>query len=327
MNVYTLSRNFWDWAFENPDKVKPNHSAMYFFAIEHCNRLGWKEKFGFPTSMAMEALGIKSYKTYVTTLKELVEFGFIKMVESSKNQYSANIIALVNFTEAPTEALTKARQKHVSKQVQSTVESIVSIDKHIYNNTILPINNGEKPSPQSEVIEDEFLEENPEPINSEELKEKKVAPKKENEVVEFFNKTCIQLSKVQLITESRKKKITARISEVGFDKLLEIITDVSESGFLNGDNPRSWTADFDWILEPRNFTKILEGNYKNKEQNGNSNTGQSNSNSGNATGHGFKNTGKVSARTILAKRLADQNKNKFSDSDGGNFTVDAEIVN
>jgi DNA gyrase inhibitor GyrI len=47
MNSYELSRNFYDWAFENPEKIKPNHAALYFFAIEHCNRLAWKEKFGF----------------------------------------------------------------------------------------------------------------------------------------------------------------------------------------------------------------------------------------------------------------------------------------
>ena len=123
LNSYKLSRSFWDWAFENPDKIKPNHSAMYFFAIEHCNRLGWKEKFGFPTVMAMEAIGIKSYNTFINTLKELVDFGFIQMVEKSKNQYSANIIALSNFNEAHNEALDKALIKHTTKQSESTIQS------------------------------------------------------------------------------------------------------------------------------------------------------------------------------------------------------------
>lgn len=141
MNVYELSRTFWNWAFENPDLVKPNHSAMFFFAIEHCNRLGWKEKFGFPTTMVMDAIGIKSYKTFITTLNELVEWGFLKMVEKSKNQYSANIIALAFFTEANTKALAKASKKHMLKQVQSTDQSIASIDIPINNNTNLPSNN------------------------------------------------------------------------------------------------------------------------------------------------------------------------------------------
>jgi glucan-binding YG repeat protein len=131
MNSYELSRKFFDWSFENPEKISPTHIAMYFFIIEHCNRLGWKEKFGLPTSMVKDAIGIKNYKTYISALNNLVEWGFIIMVEKSKNQYSSNIIAIANFTKAPdkanTKALDKALQKHNTKQVQSTV----SIDKQL----------------------------------------------------------------------------------------------------------------------------------------------------------------------------------------------------
>ena len=140
MNGYELSRNWFDFCFDNPDKVKPNHTALYFFTVEHCNRLGWKPKFGLPTEMAKEAIGIKSYNTYKATLNDLIDFGFIIMIERSKNQYSANIIALSNFDKAldkaPDKALDKALIKHMTKQgestVQSTGESIDSINKQ-YN--------------------------------------------------------------------------------------------------------------------------------------------------------------------------------------------------
>jgi virulence-associated protein VapD len=145
MDIYKLYRAFWDFAFENPEKIKPNEVAVYCFAIEHCNRLGWKKKFGFPTTMVMEAVGIKSYSVYRTSLIKLVDYGFIEMVESSRNQYSANIIALKeNYkanSEANYEALDKALVKHVSKQHQSTLQSIDSIDKQVYNNTNLQVNN------------------------------------------------------------------------------------------------------------------------------------------------------------------------------------------
>ena len=81
MNHYELSRTFWDWSFENPEKVKPIHSALYFFTIEHCNRLGWKEKFGLPTTMAKEAIGVRSYNTYINALTDLVDWGFLILVE------------------------------------------------------------------------------------------------------------------------------------------------------------------------------------------------------------------------------------------------------
>jgi hypothetical protein len=130
MNSYELSRNFFDWSFENPHKVTPNHIALYFFCIEHCNRLGWKQNFGLPTTMAKEAIGIRSYNTYIKTLNDLVDFGFIIMIEKSKNQYSSNIIALSNFNKAHDKALDKAIIKHMIKQDESTVQSIDSINKH-----------------------------------------------------------------------------------------------------------------------------------------------------------------------------------------------------
>lgn len=126
---YSLSRNWFDFCFENPEKINPSHTAVYFFAIEHCNRLGWKKKFGFPTTMVMEAVGIKSYNTFKKVLFDLVNFGFITMIEKSKNQYSANIIALSNFDKATNKALDKALTKHLTKQSESTIQSIVSIDK------------------------------------------------------------------------------------------------------------------------------------------------------------------------------------------------------
>ena len=58
--------------------------------------------------MAKEAVGIKSYNTYINSLNDLIEFGFIVMVEKSKNQYTANIVALSNFDKAQYKALDEA---------------------------------------------------------------------------------------------------------------------------------------------------------------------------------------------------------------------------
>jgi hypothetical protein len=128
---YDLSRAWFDFCFENPEKISPNHTALYMFCIEHCNRLGWKKKFGLPTTMAMEAIGVHSYNTYIKTLNNLIEFGFIKLVEKSKNQYSSNIIALSNFDKALDKALDKASIKHSIKHSESTVQSNYSIIKQI----------------------------------------------------------------------------------------------------------------------------------------------------------------------------------------------------
>ncbi len=148
MNSYDLSRAFINFSFENPTKIKPNHYALYFFAIEQCNRLGWKKQFGLPTTMAMEAIGIKSYNTYIKTFDELEAFSFFKVLERSKNQYSSNIIELSKFDKALDKALDKAFIKHDTKHlikqsestVQSTVQSIDSIIKQINKLTSKQIN-------------------------------------------------------------------------------------------------------------------------------------------------------------------------------------------
>lgn len=131
MDYFKLTRAFWDFAFENPEKIKPNHCALYLFIVEHCNRLGWKQKFGLPTTMAKDAIGIRSYNTYITTLSELVDFGLIELIEKSKNQYSSNIVAISNFDKAPNKALDKALINHGTKQSESIVQSTDSITKPI----------------------------------------------------------------------------------------------------------------------------------------------------------------------------------------------------
>lgn len=181
----------------------------------------------------------------------------------------------------------------------STVSDTVNGNENVNDNDILleKETKGENQDfLQNQISEDEELFES---VNPETAKEKKVALKKEK-----FRPPTVQ--EVQDYCNERQNGIQA----------YTFINFYQSKGWKVGNQPMK-----DWHAAIRTWES------KNKEQNGNSNTGQSNSNSGNATGHGFKNPGKVSARTVLAKRLADQNQNQFSDSDGGNITVDAEIVN
>ena len=191
MNSYELSRVFVDFSFENPTKIKPNHYALYFFAIEHCNRLGWKKEFGLPTTMVMEAVGIKSYNTYIKSFNELVSFGFFELIERSKNQYSANIIALSNYDKALNKALDKALIKHGTKQRESTEQSIDSIDKQINNKQInnkqVNVPSVKKPKPLIDFVK----------------------------LLAFINKTQKRegVSKFKVINKSTQGKYLARLKE------------------------------------------------------------------------------------------------------------------
>jgi hypothetical protein len=84
-------------------------------------------------------------------------------------------------------------------------------------------------------------------------------------VIEYFNGVCVNLPKVIKVNNTRKKLILNRLNEHSKDEIKKVIDLTAESHFLNGKNKNGWTASFDWIMNKANFIKILEGNYKNKQ--------------------------------------------------------------
>lgn len=84
-------------------------------------------------------------------------------------------------------------------------------------------------------------------------------------VINSFNSICISLPKVQKLTDTRKKKIKNTSKLLGELTFEDVFCKVESSDFLSGRNGK-WTACcFDWILNPTNLTKIIEGNYDNKQ--------------------------------------------------------------
>ena len=126
MNGYNLIRDWYNFKFENPSRVKASHSDFYCYLIDRWNRLGQKREFGLPTSVTMESLGIGSYNTYKKTLQDLIDFGFIKLVTESKNQHQSKVIALSKNDKASTKALDEATTK-------APIKATDTIDKQ-YNN-------------------------------------------------------------------------------------------------------------------------------------------------------------------------------------------------
>lgn len=83
-------------------------------------------------------------------------------------------------------------------------------------------------------------------------------------VVEAWN--ALNLSPIRKITGERERLLKARIKEYGEDGVLEAISKVKESDFLQGHGERGWVISFDWFLGPRNFAKVIEGNYSKKQE-------------------------------------------------------------
>jgi hypothetical protein len=125
MNGYDLTRAWYNFKFDNPDKVKHIHSDFYFYLVDQWNRLGQKSTFGLPTSVTMEALQIGSYNTYKKALYDLVEFGFVKIVCESKNQHQSKIVALSEIDKATDKALDKATIKASDEATDKATDTII----------------------------------------------------------------------------------------------------------------------------------------------------------------------------------------------------------
>lgn len=82
---------------------------------------------------------------------------------------------------------------------------------------------------------------------------------------EYFN-TAMEhkaIKPISRMTVRRKGLLRARAREFGKEALQSVVDKAADSNFLNGKNNKGWVADFDWIMRPNNFPKVLEGNYDN----------------------------------------------------------------
>ena len=87
-----------------------------------------------------------------------------------------------------------------------------------------------------------------------------------NFVLESYHSFCNNLPKVLKLSYERKKHVNARVREFGIDTVVDVFKKTGSSSFLNGNNDKKWKADFDWIFNPNNFLKILEGKYTKTKQ-------------------------------------------------------------
>lgn len=83
------------------------------------------------------------------------------------------------------------------------------------------------------------------------------------DIVEAWNELAEAkgLAKVVKVTDTRRKQIQARIKEYEPDDWSKALTAIYKSKFLCGENDRGWKADFDFLLQPKSFVKLVEGAY------------------------------------------------------------------
>ena len=88
-----------------------------------------------------------------------------------------------------------------------------------------------------------------------------------------FNAICKSYNKIQALNDTRKSHIKERIKDSGYDAIITVFEKAEKSDFLKG-NITKFKANFDWLMKPSNFIKVLEGNYDNREVSGNGKIGE-----------------------------------------------------
>jgi hypothetical protein len=96
MNGY-IAQNAWaKFVRQNGRKVKAAHTALMWACHQIANEAEWAEEFQLPTKEAMDLAPIRDKETFYQTLKDLVDFGAIKIIEDSVNRYTARWVTLHN---------------------------------------------------------------------------------------------------------------------------------------------------------------------------------------------------------------------------------------
>ena len=89
------------------------------------------------------------------------------------------------------------------------------------------------------------------------------------EAVAIWNEVCGPvLAQVRKLTPQRSQKFRKRLAEdLGGDlnQWRTYCEAVVASTFLTGGGDRGWKADFDWLIEPKHMTKILEGGFQDRK--------------------------------------------------------------
>lgn len=94
-----------------------------------------------------------------------------------------------------------------------------------------------------------------------------------SQIKDLYHDICVSYPKIRAIDGERKRAVAARWNSCkSIDTFRELFTIAEGSAFMKGENDRNWRADFDWMMKPTNFSKVLEGKY-NREQKQTSGTG------------------------------------------------------
>lgn len=223
-------------------------------------------------SYVAEWLGC-SKPTAISTLKNLVSKGLLERIEEPING-----ILFVRYRVLTTSKEILLPSKEIlpnkiddnidSKKDNTNVLSKKEGKKQDLENLGVEVQGVEN---QGQLITDLPSTENKEKPTTEVVGEKTdiknhIFPKAEAEKAINLWNSIPSLPNVIKLSDKRKSALKNLLKEYDWGQFEQVIENIRTSSFLNGTSGR-WQCSFDWILNRNNFLKVLEGQYKDREQN------------------------------------------------------------
>ena len=239
-----IHRNLLEWRWYH-------HSAMVHLLIHLLLRANYADKeWGLITIKRGQLVTSRlslcretglSEKVVRNSLQKLVQTGEIEMKATNRH----TLITVVNYDDYQGLVNAEGQQKAGNRPTDGHQKAIT----------------GEKKVMKKRKEESSPLSLFPEMVLPEHTEESEIDF---GEFERFFNEKVngTSIPKICRLESSSKRQTSLKrlAKEFGVDKLKEVVEKTIKSEFLRGDKGQ-WKANFDWLFTPKNFQKVLEGNY------------------------------------------------------------------
>jgi len=265
-SYYDLLNEFYDLL--QCKQVSSSAQLLYYTLLQINNKCGWTTRFQRTNVNICSISGI-SEKTFLKARNELKQLGLIDF-EAAKTRGSVTKYCILGVTEIGCKidginSTQYSTQLYTQSYTQSYTQTSTPNSRH---NKTKDIDKDKDKEREKESKEKEYsitaVEDTSKVVSSNNLLH--FVPYAD--IVELYNNICVSLNPVVKLTDKRKQSIGARYREYGCDieTFKTLFQKVQSSPFLKGDNQKGWQADFDWLMKPNNFVKVMEDKYKPKPQ-------------------------------------------------------------
>lgn len=250
--------NFWQDSFILELTPEEKYFYIYLLTNSKTSQCGIYE---LPKKV-MEIETGYNRETIDKLLQRFIDYGKIRYDEMTKEVFIVNWIKY-NKIDSPKVKTCIVKELQQVKNKQFIKDFITLCKQYGYSIDTLFIDYGE----EEEKEEEKEKEYNNISSKEDSINDKSFIQAPYEEIKNLFNSICVTLPKIKNIKGNRQKVVRQRWKEnpdINFFK--ELFERVNNSDFLSGRSGKWFGCSFDWIMQPSNLQKIIEGNYDNNRK-------------------------------------------------------------